>query len=96
MDVGDIVQTVIDEIDEYPESVNGHYLDYQEVKSCQKWALKEIMKELEWNDRIPASAIISDFANKMEEFACHDTPSSYLFSIARDMALCMLDMILSY
>lgn len=63
-------------------------------RSCTKWAAEEILRTIRKRDISPIRAV-EEFVEKMEQYACHRSESSYIFSIAYDIGIDILDILLA-
>lgn len=63
-------------------------------RSYRKWAVGAVIKEIEKYPNIPASSVIERFIREMDDYSCRKNPSSVIFSIARDVAMDLLDTVL--
>lgn len=59
--------------------------------SYSKWAAKELLEFIRERDDISAESAIVLFIKKMDEYSCMNSAASYIFSIAHDTALDILD-----
>ena len=65
-----------------------------EILSYKKWAMDEILCAIETSDSAPTTAV-ERFAALIDHYACQKHPSSYIFSIAYDMAIWVLDILIT-
>ena len=61
-----------------------------EQRSYAKAAVEELMREIKESDA-PPHVVIENFMQKMDDYACLNSHTSYMFSIAYDMAKYILD-----
>lgn len=58
--------------------------------SYQKWACKEILKEIEFSKHLPfdltAFQLLEQFEEKMNRYACMNSKNSLIFTIASETA----------
>ena len=56
--------------------------------SYQKWACKEILKEIEYSKKLPfdltAMSLLEQFIDKMKRYACMNKNNSLIFTIAAE------------
>ncbi len=62
--------------------------------SYSRWAATELLKILQDKENIPPLIILEDFKSQMDNYACMNRASSYIFSVAYDMAECIIDQLL--
>ena len=70
-------------------------LDQFTHRSYTIWAAEELMVYVKKHDTIPPLDAVSAFMNLMDELAVMDEATSYIFSIARDTAQDIFDMLLT-
>lgn len=64
-------------------------------KSYSRWAVKEVLRYVqEHPDKSPVS-VIEEFVNLMDRYACASRKNSYIFSVAYDIAVDILDVFLA-
>lgn len=63
-------------------------------ESYSRWAAKELIACLEKNPTTPPLLVIEEFRDKMDRYACQNKDSSYIFSVAYDMAEYIIDLLL--
>ena len=77
-----------------------HDPDRELKKSCfkqlsySKWAANEVLNFVKNRPRTPPVFSVETFASMMDEYACMNQGTSYIFSIAYDIAMDILDMLL--
>ena len=59
--------------------------------SYSKWAAKEVLKYVKEHDSIPVTIAIEEFIRKMDKYSCMNSNTSYMFSVAHDIAVDILD-----
>lgn len=64
-------------------------------ESYSRWAAREILYRLENDRNTPPLIIIENFRNQMDEYACMNSCTSYMFSVAKDMAQWIVDLLIS-
>ena len=69
--------------------------DLFEQQCYSIWAAKELYYELSINEEKPAETVIDDFIKRMDEYSCKCIETSFMFSIARDTAIDILDIVRS-
>ena len=62
--------------------------------SYSRWAAKEVLKYVKEHDSIPPIVAIEEFIRKMDKYSCMNSNSSYMFSVAHDIAEDILDLFL--
>lgn len=62
--------------------------------SYAKWAAKEVLRYVKEHDSVPPIMAIEEFIRKMDKYSCMNTKSSYMFSVAHDIAEDILDLFL--
>lgn len=78
------------------EGSNWHWArNYLQSQSYQRWAVQEIMKQIEISEDAPPIRVVEDFIHKMECFTYKKGESAIIFSIARDMAEDILDVLIA-
>ena len=65
-----------------------------EQQTYSLWAAKEIYFKLVKNEELPPAYVVEDFATKMDIYACKNKETSFMFSIAHDVAIDILDTII--
>ena len=68
-------------------------IETQVLRSTIKWAEKETWDAIR-KSNAPASIACEEFVRKMDEYSCRNKATSVFFSIAKDVALSILDDIL--
>ena len=63
--------------------------------SYSRWAVSEILDLLSNRGDTTPSKIVEDFADKMDRYACYNDTARYIFSIAREAATDILDVVRS-
>lgn len=58
--------------------------------SYSKSALNDILRLLMHDPETPASILIEEYADKMDEYSCVNASTSIIFSVAHDIALAVL------
>lgn len=62
-----------------------------EQTSYSKWAAKEVLKYVNEHDTMPPVMAIEEFIRKMDKYSCLNKHTSYMFSVAHDIAEDILD-----
>lgn len=96
MDKSYILSVIRDFADERlrVESSNWYWVrNYLQSQSYQRWAVEEIMKQIEISEGIPPIRVVEDFIHKMNCFTYKKGKATIIFSIARDVAMDILDVI---
>lgn len=65
------------------------------LSSYSIWATEELITYIKKHDFLPVTDNVSNFIRLMDEYACMNMDTSYVFSIASDTAKDILDMLLS-
>ena len=91
----ELLEVLIGEID---RDLNrpGYYILYKEMfeqLSWEKWASKELMKEVDQSTK-GLYATVEDFCHRMNEFSMRDKKTSKIFSAAYDAAMNVLDVVI--
>lgn len=85
-----IVQNYIRELGEpYKSLRRAHFRQ----KSHSIWAAEEILTRILTSGKDPIS-VVEDFARSTDQYSCIDGSASYMFSVAHDTAMDILDRIL--
>jgi glyoxylate utilization-related uncharacterized protein len=63
-------------------------------ESYSRWAAKEIMTLLLQNRDTPPLLVIEQFRDKMDRYSCINIETSYQFSVAKDMADWIIDLLI--
>lgn len=66
----------------------------QKQVSYTKWACYELMILLKRDKEKPAILIVEDFIHKMDTYSTVNSKNSFIFSVAKDAAENILDMLL--
>lgn len=61
--------------------------------SYSRWAVSEILPLLRNRGDTKPSKIVRDFVNRMDDYSCYNEDSKYIFTIARDAANDILDIV---
>lgn len=64
-------------------------------ESYSRWAAREILTRLEKNRELPPLIVIEQFRDQMDEYSCMNRKTSYRFSVAKDMAEWLVDLLLA-
>lgn len=64
-------------------------------RSYQKWAVDEIIKSIEESKSIPPITVLDDFIRKMNDFACRGGEGGFIFSVAYDIAIEILNIVIT-
>lgn len=65
-----------------------------EMRSYGRWAVDEILRNLEMSKESPPIQVVEAFVRKMDDFSCRNRKASIIFSIAHDMAENILDVLI--
>lgn len=66
-----------------------------EQRSYQRWAVDEILKNIEESKFTPPVLVVEDFIRKMDDFSCKNKKAGIIFSVARDVAIDILDVLIA-
>ena len=89
----EIMFSVLQYIFELKQSASYWKKELFAQQSYAIWAAKEIYLLLCENETYPPECVVEEFANKMDNYACKRKETSFMFSIARDTAIDILDLI---
>lgn len=65
------------------------------IQYCySQWAVDEIIKSIQKNGSKPPITVVEDFVRKMDEYSCVNPNTSLIFSIAKDSAMDILDLLI--
>lgn len=67
-----------------------------EARSYEEWAIDEVIDILEANQESEPIPLVEKFIKKMDEYSCYNEKTSFMFSTAKDTAVCILDLLLTY
>lgn len=62
--------------------------------SYSKWAVIELLVCIQNDDKTPPIIIAEEFVRKMDDYSCVNSKNSLIFSIAKDAAMDVLDLLL--
>lgn len=65
-----------------------------EQRSYSRWAIDEILRNIAESPSIHPVMVVESFIRKMDSFSCLDAQTSIIFSIARDTAEHLLDVLI--
>ena len=65
-----------------------------EQATYSKWAANEVLGYVKYRKDISPIQAVEEFINKMDDYACEVGRSSYIFSVAYDIAMDILDLLL--
>lgn len=63
-------------------------------ESYSRWAAEELMASLK-KETTPPLILIEEFRDKMDKYSCLNPSTSFIFSVAKDTAECIIDLLLS-
>lgn len=72
----------------YPDKRYFQYISYS------KWTANELLNMVRNQKDIPPTIIVEDFIKKLDRYSCQDSNTSYMFSVAKDTAENVLDLLL--
>ena len=64
-------------------------------ESYSRWAAEELMERLKKETTTPPLILIEEFRDKMDKYSCLNPSTSFIFSVAKDTAECIIDLLLS-
>lgn len=64
-------------------------------ESYSRWAGREIMVRLLRDNTTPPLIIIEQFRDQMDDYSCRNVHTSYMFSVAKDMAEWIIDLLIA-
>ena len=64
-------------------------------KYSAMWAINDLLEYVMANPNSPVILAVEAYARKMDRFSCKKSPYSYVFSVANDVAVGVLDMLYS-
>lgn len=64
---------------------------YFKQLSYSRWAVGEILRCVEKQKSIPPARVVEDFIFRMDQYSCVNHNSSFMFSVAHDIAEDILD-----
>lgn len=64
-------------------------------ESYSKWAAREILVRLIKEKETPPLVVIEQFRDKMDEYSCRNLNTSYMFSVAKDTAEWIIDLLIT-
>lgn len=89
---------VISIVKEYLENVENTIAPWQGYRFSQvsytKWAAIEILYLLKEKYYLPPLTVLEDFANKMDTYACLNKGNTFMFSVAYDTTMNIIDILI--
>jgi len=67
-----------------------------EARCYEEWAIDEIIEILENDQESEPVQLVEEFIKKMDKYSCYNEKTSFMFSTAKDTAVCVLDLLLTY
>lgn len=64
-------------------------------ESYSRWAAREILIRLIKEKNTPPLIIIERFRDQMDDYSCRNIHTSYMFSVAKDMAEWIIDLLIA-
>lgn len=64
-------------------------------ETYSRWAAEEILKYIQENESRPPVAVVEEFKDRMNHYSLMNRNSSYIFSVAYDIAMDILDIFLA-
>ena len=77
-------------IRDLPKPTN-RYSRYYEQRCHALWAANEILRAVKQHQMIPAAVVVENYADKMDTFSTMNPKTSFMFSVAKDIAEDILD-----
>ena len=65
-------------------------------KWASRWAINDLLEYVMSNPDMHAINLVEEYARRMDNYACRNKKGSYVFSIANDVAVGVLDMLYSH
>ena len=87
------IRTYVDNLMSEPLVLWPHR--YFEQQSYSRWAANEILSYVLHHLGMSPITAVEEFANLMDEYSCKNQFSSFGFSVAHDVAMDILDMLLA-
>lgn len=85
---------ILSVIQKYAEERNCCQQHFSPSNSYRKWAVNEILRSIRESECVlPPIMIVEDFIHKMDDFSCKNNKSSFIFSIAYDVAIDVFDIL---
>lgn len=63
--------------------------------SYSRWAVEEILKSIENSKITSPITVVENFIRKMDDFSCSNQETSIIFSVAHDLAVDILDVLIA-
>lgn len=76
--------------DDVSLKVRYEYRNLDDIRCYEQWAIEEILSHIKSSNKRVLDAV-EEWRDMVDDFACKNTKSSYIFSIAYDTATCVLD-----
>ena len=89
----EIMFTILERICDLKQSTSYWQKELFAQQVYTIWAAKEIYFLLSENDIYPPEVVVEEFANKMSDYASKRKETNFMFSIAYDTAIDILDLI---
>lgn len=64
-------------------------------ESYSRWAAREILIRLIREKNTPPLIVIERFRDQMDDYSCRNPYTSYMFSVAKDMAEWIIDLLIT-
>lgn len=64
-------------------------------ETYSRWAAEEILKCIRENETTPPITVVEEFKDRMDHYSLMNPNSSYIFSVAYDIAMDILDIFLA-
>lgn len=92
--IKDYFKGLYDREDQVATMIRHNNRNYKQIREYEQWAISEIIDAI-WKSDKRVLDTVEDFRKKMDNYACKNTKSSYIFSIAYDTATSVLDCLIS-
>ena len=89
----EILFAILEYINDLKQTASYWNKELFQQQAYSLWAAKEIYFRLAKNETYSPAYLVEDFANKMDDYACKRKETSFMFSIAHDVAIDILDLI---
>ena len=63
-------------------------------ESYARWAANELLIELQRRKHMPPLIVMEEFRNKMDRYSLKKGPCSWIFSVAKDTAETLIDLLI--
>ncbi len=90
-----MLRMIYDYINEAPEVISCIRSHDFAQRSYSNWAAKELLRYIESRKSYPPLLALEDFKDRMDKYSCLNPNTSYIFSVAYDMAEYVINSILN-